>query len=203
MPTPCPHFRLLEQRVNELTHKFVDDQIQAEKDDPATFQPDLDRLAAYRLLVHAEIEDFLEARATDNISAIETRMSGGSPWMRLSPELLALAIGLKRQLPQEDILDLSRHSYFVSDLLGAARNAIADNNGVKSQSFILLSLCAGKTLDEVDSALSASLNSYGKNRGDVAHKSVTHSNSLQAPSTEVATARTLVREIAKYFDVCQ
>lgn len=202
MPTPCPHFRLLEQRVEELTQKFVADQMKAEKDDPATFQPDLDQLAAYRLLVHAEIEDFLEAKAKNNISTISTRMSGGSPWMRLSPELLALAIGLRRSLPQDETLDFTRHSTFVAELLGAARNAIAENNGVKSQSFILLSLCAGKTLDEVDSTLSASLNSYGKDRGDVAHKSVTHSSSLQAPSAEVATARTLVQQIATYFDVC-
>lgn len=202
MPVPCPHFRLLLQRVDELSLKFVDDQVQVELADPATFQPDLDRLAAYRLLVHAEIEDFLESRAKDNITAIEARMMAGPTWMRQSPELLALAIGLKRALPQDDVLDLTKYSNFVGELLASARRAISDNNGVKSQSFALLSLCAGKTLDEIDGILSASLNSYGKNRGDVAHKSVTHSTSLQAPSAEVGTARTLVSQIASYFDVC-
>jgi len=202
MPTPCPHFRLLQQRVVELSRKFVDDQVQDEMANPATFQPDLDRLAAYRLLVHAEIEDFLESKAKDNISSIGARVNAGPTWMRQSPELLALAIGLKRTLPQDDVLDLARHSNFVGELIAAARGAISDNNGVKSQSFVMLSLCAGKTLDEVDGILSASLNSYGKDRGDVAHKSVTHSTSLQAPSAEAATARTLVNQIAIYFDVC-
>ncbi len=202
MPVPCPHFRLLQQRVNDLSRKFVDDQVQDELTNPATFQPDLDRLAAYRLLVHAEIEDFLESRAKDNIAALGTRMTAGPTWMRQSPELLALAIGLKRGFPQDDVFDLTRHSNFVGELLASARNAISDNNGVKSQSFVLLSLCAGKTLDEIDVVLAASLNSYGKDRGDVAHKSVTHSTSLQAPSAEVGTARTLVSQIALYFDVC-
>lgn len=202
MPVPCPRFSLLRQRVDELSRKFVDDQVQDEMANPATFQPDLDRLAAYRLLVHAEIEDFLESKAKDNISAIAARMEAGPAWMRQSPELLALAIGLKRGLPQDDALDLTKHTNFVGELLASARNAISDNNGVKSQSFVLLSLCAGKTLDEIDGILSASLNSYGKNRGDVAHKSVTHSTSLQAPSAEVGTARTLVSQIANYFDVC-
>ncbi len=202
MPTSCPHFRHLQQRVDELSRKFVDDQVQDELANPATFQPDLDRLAAYRLLVHAEIEDFLESKAKDNISTIESKMKTGSTWMRQSPELLALAISLKREIPQDDALDLTRYSNFVGEILSSARSAISNNNGVKSQSFVLLSLCAGKTLDEVDGILSASLNSYGKDRGDVAHKSVTHSTSLQAPSAEVGTARTLVSQIASYFDAC-
>lgn len=202
MPVPCPHFRLLQQRVDELLGKFVDDQVQDELANPTTFQPDLDRLAAFRLLVHAEFEDFLESRAKDNIALIGARLIAGQNWMRQSPELLALAIGLKRGLPQEDVFDSTRYSNFVRELLNSAGTAISDNNGVKSQSFALLSLCSGKTLDEIDGVLSASLNSYGKNRGDVAHKSVTHSNSLQAPSAEAGTVRTLVSQLASYFDVC-
>ena len=202
MPMPCPHFRLLQERVDELSRKFVDDQVQDESANPTTFQPDLDRLAAYRLLVHAEIEDFLESRAKDNITAIGTRMQAGPTWMRQSPELLALAVGLKRALPHDDVLDLARHTTFVGEVLASARSAISDNNGIKSQSFVFLSLCAGKTLDEIDVILSASLNSYGKNRGDVAHKSVTHSTSLQAPSAELVTARSLVSQLASYFDAC-
>ncbi|MGB7481355.1 MAG: hypothetical protein WA924_13600 [Burkholderiaceae bacterium] len=176
--------------------------MQDERTNPATFQPDLDRLAAYRLLVHAEIEDFLESKAKDNIAAISARRIASPTWIRQSPELLALAIGLKRVLPQDDVLDLTRYSNYVGELLATAKRAISDNNGIKSQSFVLLSLCAGKTLDEIDGILSASLNSYGRDRGDVAHKSVTRSTSLQAPSAEVNTARTLVSQIASYFDVC-
>lgn len=201
MPRPCPHYRLLAERLTALAQKFIDDQVQAEIADPTTFQPDIDRLAAFRLLIHAEIEDFLEAKAKDNLQAIAQRMTTGLPWMRQSPELLPIAIALKRAAPQEDTLDVQRHANFVHDLLGAARGAITDNNGIKTPSFALLSLCAGKTLDEVDGVLSAGLNSFGKNRGDVAHKSVTRCASLQAPSAELQTARTLVAQLATYFDV--
>lgn len=200
MPTTCIHFRLLSQRLQELATKFVDDQVKAEAADPATFQPDLDRLAAFRLLVHAEIEDFLEAKAKDNVQAIATRIAAGR-WMRASPELLSVAVALKRVLPVEDTLDTQRHVAFATELLGSAKGYIADNNGVKAQSFTVLSLCAGKTLDEVDGVLSAGLNSFGKNRGDVAHKSVTRCNSLQAPSTELQNAKALVSQIGTYFDV--
>jgi|SRR5471032_1260130 len=201
MSKSCSHFKLLSNRLNELSLKFIEDQAAAEIADMAAFQPDLDRLAAFRLLIHAEIEDFLEAKATENVSAISARI-GSSAWMRQSPELLALAIALKKALPHPDVLDSGRFGIYVTDLLAGARNAISENNGVKASSFLLLSICSGKTVDEIDAVLSASLNSYGKGRGDVAHRSVIHSTSLQAPSAELATARGLVEQIGVYFDVC-
>ena len=79
MPTPCQHFALLQRRIDELSQKFIDDQVEAERLDPTTFQPDLDRLAAYRLLVHAELEDFLEAKAKERLAAITALISSGSP----------------------------------------------------------------------------------------------------------------------------
>ncbi len=201
MAKPCPHFKLLEERVEELSRKFIADQVESESSEPATFEPDLDRLAAFRLLVHAEIEDFLEAKAKENIAAVTARMNGAA-WMRLSPELLPLAIALRKPLPNQDTLEPAKFSAYVTDLLASARSAISENNGVKSTSFIFLSICSGKTVDEIDAILSGSLNSYGKDRGDVAHRSVIHSTSLQAPSAELVTARNLVKQIGIYFDVC-
>lgn len=203
MPQPCPHFKLLQDRIDELALKFMQDQVNAELLDPTGFEPDLDKLAAFRLLVHGEIEDFLEAKAKDNVAAISAKIASNSPWMRQSPELLAVAIALKKALPGQDHLEPVKFVSFANDLLSSARAAIADNNGVKAQSFVLLSLLSGKMLDEIDDILSNSLNSYGKNRGDVAHKSVTHSTTLNAPSTELATAQSLVQEIAKFHDVCR
>lgn len=203
MPQPCPHFKLIQDRIDELALKFMQDQVNAELLDPTGFEPDLDKLAAFRLLVHGEIEDFLEAKAKDNVAAISAKIASNSPWMRQSPELLAVAIALKKALPGQDHLEPVKFVSFANDLLSSARAAIADNNGVKAQSFVLLSLLSGKMLDEIDDILSNSLNSYGKNRGDVAHKSVTHSTTLNAPSTELATAQSLVQEIAKFHDVCR
>lgn len=180
--------------------KFVADQITDERADPLNFQPDLDRLAAFRLLVHAEIEDFLEARAKDRIATLASSVN--TPlWVRNFPELLSLAMVLKKAPPTAQEFDSQRFTAFVQELVKSARSAISENNGIKSQSFLLLSICAGKTVDEVDSVLSGSLNSYGKVRGDIAHKSVTHSTMLQAPSSEVSTATLLVTQLATYFDV--
>ena len=201
MPKPCLHFRLLSKRLNDLQVNFVSDQIQDEAANPATFQPDLDRLAAFRLLIHAEIEDFLEAKARENVQSVRSRIGSGSTWMREAPEMFPLAIALKSGLPQDDTLDLQCHANVATELMSAASKFISDNNGVKTHAFATLSLCAGKTLDEIDLVLSAGLNSFGRDRGDVAHKSVTRCSSLQAPSAELQTARSLVDQIGRYFDV--
>lgn len=203
MPQPCPHFKLLQDRLDELSIKFISDQVEAERLDPTGFLPDLDRLAAFRLLIHGEIEDFLETKAKDNVNAIAARVSLNAPWMRGSPELMAVAIALKKPLPSQDHLELNKFSTFILELISSAKAAISDNNGVKTPSFVLLSLLAGKTIDEIDNVLSNSLNSYGKDRGDVAHRSVTHSTTLNAPSTELATALHLVKEIGKFHGVCR
>lgn len=87
------------------------------------------------------------------------------------------------------------------NLIRAGEQVIADNNGVKGSSFFQLSVMAGKMPDEIDGALGASLTSYGKSRGDVAHKSVVRVRTLRAPSAEAKDAADLVRDLAAYFDV--
>ena len=202
MSKPCRHFELLQNRLDELSLKFMKDQVAAETLDPAGFQPDLDKLAAFRLLIHGEIEDFLEAKAKDNVTAISAGIESNPIWMRQYPELLAFAIALEKPLPTKYHLESAKFLTFVRELLRSATEAISRNNGVKASSFVLLSLLSGKTIDEIDNALLNSLNSYGKNRGDVAHKSVTHSTTLNAPSTELMTAQSLVQQIAEFHDVC-
>ena len=202
MTQPCVHFKLLQERVESLTDKFVAGQLAAETADPINFQPDLDSLAAYRLLVHAELEDFLEGKAKENIAKIDSNCQPATKWMRNHPELLSLAIVLNKPAPQYNNLDASKLVDYMRELVRAAREAISDNNGIKGPSFGVLSICSGKTIDEIDDALAASLTSYGKDRGDVAHKSVTHTSCLNAPSSEALSAKNLVRELSIYFDVC-
>lgn len=201
MASPCLHFKHLRERVDELERKFILDQVASEASDPLNFQPDLDRLAAFRLLVHAEIEDFLESKAKENLASLRKSLAAGV-WMRGAPQLIALAVVTKKALPTVEWIEQGKFATYVEEIVQAANSAISENNGVKSGAFLFLSLCAGKTLDEIDSVLSNSLNSYGKGRGDVAHKSVIRSTSLQAPSTESATVNGMVNQLGLYFDVC-
>jgi hypothetical protein len=202
MPIRCPYFSALQARIAQLSRKFVDDQVQDEQADPVSFQPDLDRLAAFRLLVHAELEEFLESKANEHLESVLAKSRNGQAWMRELPGLLAIAVSFEKPYPNIDLANEVAFSGYVTEVLMAAKRAIKKNNGIKSNSFILLSICAGKALDEVDEFLSNSMNSYGKERGDVAHKSISHSSSLQAPSAESAAVQSLVQQLGAYFDVC-
>ncbi|HBN9750659.1 TPA: hypothetical protein L3923_005148 [Pseudomonas aeruginosa] len=195
MPTQCANFAHLEARLTDLRVKFLDAQITAETNDPTTFSPDLDSIAAFRLLIHAEIEDFLERKAKENLDRIELQLvKSATGSSRIFPELFYIAAVTNR--PLDAVL-----AFDVGALKGHISGIIKENNGIKEGSFNTLSVFAGKTADEVDSTLSASLNSYGKSRGDVAHQSTRHSSTINAPSAEFASAKDLVEGLALYFDL--
>lgn len=202
MSTQCAHFTFLKKRLTDLRVKFLDDQIQAETADPVIFSPDLDKIAAFRLLMHAEIEDFLERKAKENLEKINLQLVQSSTGSSRSfPELFYISTVVKRPLDLAHVFDATALKNHVSSMLGTAQSIVKENNGIKEGAFSMLSIFAGKTADEIDSTLSASLNSYGKNRGDVAHQSTRHSSTINAPSTEFASAKHLVEELALYFDL--
>lgn len=202
MATKCAHFAHLEARLSDLRVKFLDAQINDEIENPITFSPDLDSIAAFRLLIHAEIEDFLERKAKENLDRIDAQLvksTIGSS--RLFPELFYIATVANRPLDHKCAFDVYSLKIYISNVIGTAKGLIRDNNGIKEASFSTLSVLAGKTADEVDSTLSASLNSYGKSRGDVAHQSTRHSTTINAPSAEFSSAKDLVDGLALYFDL--
>ncbi|ELK4802109.1 hypothetical protein VXF16_004683 [Pseudomonas aeruginosa] len=202
MPTQCANFAHLEARLTDLRVKFLDAQITAETNDPTTFSPDLDSIAAFRLLIHAEIEDFLERKAKENLDRIELQLvKSATGSSRIFPELFYIAAVTNRPLDAVLAFDVGALKGHISGIIGTARGIIKENNGIKEGSFNTLSVFAGKTADEVDSTLSASLNSYGKSRGDVAHQSTRHSSTINAPSAEFASAKDLVEGLALYFDL--
>jgi hypothetical protein len=202
MPTQCNNFAHLETRLNVLRAKFLDDQINAEIANPTTFTADLDSIAAFRLLMHAEIEDFLERKAKENLDKINSQLvTSGASSCRVFPELFYIAAVVNRPLGSDHVFDVTALKGHISSMIGTARGIIKVNNGIKEGSFNMLSVFAGKTADEIDSTLSASLNSYGKSRGDVAHQSTRHSSTINAPSAEFASAKDLVQGLALYFDL--
>ncbi|MCS4312950.1 hypothetical protein M2397_003253 [Pseudomonas sp. BIGb0381] len=202
MPTQCAHFAHLETRLTDLRVKFLDDLIKIENANPGQFTPDLDSIAAFRLLMHAEIEDFLERKAKENLDKISLQLvSSKVGSSRFFPELFYIATVVNKPLSSEHAFDVTAFKGYVTQMIGSAKGFIKDNNGIKEGSFNVLSIFAGKTADEIDSTLSASLNSYGKSRGDVAHQSTKHSSTINAPSVEFASAKDLVDGLALYFDL--
>lgn len=200
MPTKCGHYAHLSSRFAELCAKFLDTEIAAEIADPATFSPDLDKLAAFRLLFHAEVETFLESKALDQLMLLQGDIGSGV-WHRQHPQILSLYLIVRNFIQKVDgLTDVDLRSHYCQ-VLAAARARIKDSNGIKADTFTFLSVAAGKSLDEIDTTLLSTLNSYGKNRGDVAHASVPRVRSLVAPSAEKAAGGDIIMQLAAYYDV--
>lgn len=195
----CKHFDGLEARVGVLHDKFVRDQIVAEKGDPASFQADTDRLAAFRLLVHAEFEEFLEAKAREGIDKLDGDFTTGKNIRSSFISMFAFGAILARSDDNLRKFEIDNLPEYFKRVIAAARNYVSDNNGIKQGSFTHLALFSGKMLDEVDTALGLSLNNYGRDRGDVAHKSASRVRTIRAPSAEAKEADDLVKGLAAFY----
>lgn len=185
----------LRGRIGVLRAKFVDAQLATERADPLAFVPDIDNLVAFRLLAHAEFEDYLETKARDGLASMEAAFRSGQNTVRQNLNALVIAMSLAKPLRFEP----PNWPTDVAELLRAAREWIGKNNGIKDASFTMLSVFCGKMPDEVDGALSASLSTYGTSRGDVAHKSATRVTTIQAPSAEAQAVEDLITALDGYF----
>lgn len=197
--TRCAFFETLERRIATLREKFILDQIAAEASDPVSFQADLDRLAAFRLLVHAEFEEFLETKATQGIDQLEADFRAGVKAMRANPLAFVIGAVLARSDERLTKVSIDEWDMYFEAVIRAARKFISDNNGIKESSFRNLSIFSGKMPDELDTALALGLNNYGKSRGDVAHKSAARVRTLRAPSAEASEVDSLLKNLGTFF----
>ena len=195
MALPCKFFPALEGRIATLKEKFIKDQIEQELVDPLGFEADLDKLAAFRLLAHAEFEEYLENKAKEGIEAIQTAFRSGATAVRANVPILVVAVTLGKTLRFDPAFWATDVAQTIKEALGW----IADNNGIKEGSFTRLSIFSGKMPDEVDTGLAASLTSYGNSRGDVAHRSVSRVRTLLAPSAEAKAVENLLKDLGAYF----
>jgi hypothetical protein len=191
----------LEERIENLASRFLDPQIPNEPS--PGFNPDLDAIAAFRLLAHAEFEDWLESLAKEELDQLTKDVASGLA-IRKSHRLLVLAQSFQRPCSLELPFDPGRFKSEALSVLAAATSFLSDNNGIKAGSFCKIAQICGAAVDEIDPALVTSLDGYGKSRGAVAHTSATRVRTLQAPSAEKAAAVTLVQLIKRFvYDLNQ
>jgi hypothetical protein len=192
-------YQHLKERVEILLGKFIEDQVTAETVNPLDFSPDTERIAAFRLLVHAEVEDYLEKKARAWLDEKESLVRSGSFSVRSTWEFFPISILLDIKLKFAMPFEKQLYSEKIIEIIGKARQVIKDNNGIKSESFMKLSLLCGKMIDEIDSTIAIQLSEYGKARGDVAHKSLSSVSTIYAPSAEKNQVNQIIKSLGIYF----
>jgi HEPN superfamily RiboL-PSP-like protein len=187
-------FLTLRRRILRLEKRFIPKK-------PAPLgnysERQLDLVRAYRLLAHAEIEAYIEDQARDVVmKTVQAFKNDGKPRMVVLTLISfhggagASATAIKKIY--------SGNTSFLHDKVDAARTAqmrlIAKNNGIKETDVLQLLMPLGFEKADVDATLLATMDSFGANRGKVAHSSSKAQQQID-PFTEQKTVGDILNDL--------
>lgn len=190
-----PEYEQLVRRREDLRKKFIDFDIPMDR---APLPSELDDIAAFKLIMHSEIEDFIEERAKHALKRSMQR------WKENGAVTKVLLCILMVYYPGDYCVDcsMSEKAHYDEALRRCevkALDCITNNNGIKRGSFVALAAIAGVLPDELDEVLLADLDRFGEERGHVAHSRVDRVRTLNSPDIEYERARAIV-DALKGFD---
>lgn len=192
MPPNTAQFTELMERVAELGSHMLP----ATKADLTYTAAQYDHVRAYVLLVHAEVEAFLEQRIRDEVRRrVEAWKRNRTPssvlmgmlafregqWTSPIESLDSPSEGDAKRWRERDVgarLDLC-HEQLVS--------LLEKNNGVKAKDVLSMLVRIGLAVDSIDSELVSELDALGMERGTFAHSAVRAVKTL--PDPEVCKGR--------------
>lgn len=155
------------------------------------------RAMAFRVLVHGEIEEFIEDRAFELFDAAWKAWTQQKVPSRAMLGLLAFG-GFATEVPPEKLGGSNRQKAYesleepIQKAQAAWRLVHKRNHGIKEENVLALLLPLGIAAEKIDGMLLADLNSYGAKRGEVAHRSAVGLAQYTDPRTEYADAERLI-----------
>lgn len=170
-------FKELSTRLLELRKHFL----------PTKFSPigdytdrQLDRARGYRLLVHAEIEAYLEDVAKEVVTNAIKKWKKDRKASSLLVAFLASyhsSWNVSDDISNHQIIQLANARVKVKDSVNEVIDIaqkqfikiVKDNHGIKEKNFKSLILPTGIDIDELDNTWLTDLDSFGSLRGEIAH----------------------------------
>ncbi len=169
------HYDELKTRTESLVKNFM----------PATnplgfYSPhEEDMMRALRMLIHAEVESYLETICARGLLDLD---AAGRSATRVK----------------------HRFATWIGTAAAECRNAIATNNGVKENDIRKMFTPLGLTQDDYDQVsllFLEKMNSFGKNRGDVAHQSAARATFSLNKKREEAVIRELMQHLERFDQI--
>jgi hypothetical protein len=154
-------YKDLRQRIATLKTHFLDFQ-----QNDSALPINQDKIRAFKLLVHAEIESYIENAVLKVWNECDTR------W-RVSRRIispLAFLIMFSASRFEANDSQLNRNDR-IEQILKSFKQLIADNNGIKRKNILRLVVPLGVDYSSIDQTWLATIESYGGSRGQVAHAS--------------------------------
>lgn len=167
----------------------------------------LDGIAAYFVLVHAEIESYFEDKT---LQLVDASLNMWTAQQRLSKSLFSMVLyyeGHRKGPPQSFDPNQFKDRKLDSLIHGAVaqhKSRIVSNNGIKEKDLCEILFPVGFSYTDLDSTLVASLDSFGQRRGNFAHQSLHRAitSTLIDPFVEATTVKSIVTgliDVDKFF----
>lgn len=163
--------KILEKRASELRKRFLPKKFSS----TGLYTPEqLDYCRAYRVLVHAEIEHFLEERALD-IANLALNI-----WLSKQKATLPLMSCIANMEGDHGYFTLKKgHRVTLNQIAGKAfgqyNHIITNNHGIKEENIRKILLPIGVPETDIDVVWLSTIDGFGAKRGATAHtSSITH-----------------------------
>ncbi len=159
--------------------------------EPTGVYPDqqLTQTFAYSVLAHAEIEGYLEDRASEVVLNALKHWKETGTTCRTLISLIAFS-GCKMDSPPKFLNQGQKDKLKLAKKLDCASTAfhtiIKNNHGLKEANILSLLLSIGVDSDDLDSTWLSTMNSFGETRGTIAHKSASFCRIKQQPDPKIA-----------------
>ncbi|MGX1615682.1 HEPN domain-containing protein [Micromonospora chalcea] len=167
---PTRRLKTLQRRVRQLESRFLPTA------NPTGFysQRQYDGVRAYVVLTHAEIESYVEDVTQDILLAAKTRWLNSQRTGRCIAALMLY--GARSVQPPKAIVRQTANDTFEAHVIRLLREheryVSQDNHGIKEKNLLSVLLPVGVLEADLDPVWLATMNSFGGQRGAVAHNSV-------------------------------
>lgn len=197
---PSRRFELLRRRVGELREHLL-----PEKFDPTGTYDDgvHERARAFRVLVHAEFEAFIEDRVEEIAQDRFLVWQSNRVTSRCIVSMVAYhVVAQSVNDPTSIINPPQKASPLVHDRVEQAKNSLINyakriNNGIKEDNLLRLLMPLGLEGHEFDTTWLASITSWATVRGDHAHQSTVKIQGKLDPRSEYFAALDLLNGFEK------
>lgn len=161
------YYRLLVNRNKQLCKRFLSRAVFSYPDTPLS----QDKLRAYRLLVHAEIEYYLETIVNNKV---QKSLAEWKEKSRGNIVLLSLLAYNKYEFPAvpnviQNVTTKNDLNFRMHKIVKDFFDLIVANHGIKEKNVSNLLIRIGVDVTRIDQTLISNMNSYGNVRGDLAH----------------------------------
>lgn len=154
-------YKKLRKRILTLKKQFLDFQ-----SSDSSLPQNQDKLRAFKLLIHAEIESYIE----DAVLEVWNKCDTAWKTHKIVITPLAFLIMFSSSKFEANEQQLTKESR-INQILTSFKTSITGNNGIRKKNILQLVVPLGIGYSRIDQTWLATIDSYGSSRGYVAHKS--------------------------------